>query len=178
VTLKTTYSVSEARAQLADLLAAIGETGDRVVIERYGKPVGVILHPEEVRILDAIEDRWVQVEADRVRAEGDDGKRYTTEEVLRMVAAAPAEPPPPAPPATEVAARVSSKVQVIVDDGGDAVRIPGRYVGPRFGGRRTTHRASKGTKLYAKRSGRITDVQTYKRAHGADANSRKAQKKK
>src|SRR3954449_3966496 len=36
--------------------------------------------------------------------------------------------------------------------------------------RRTTHRTSKGTKLYAKRDakGRITDIQTYKRAHAAD----------
>lgn len=36
--------------------------------------------------------------------------------------------------------------------------------------RRTTHRSSKGTKLYAVRDkkGRITDMQTYKRAHGAD----------
>jgi DNA-binding protein HU-beta len=36
--------------------------------------------------------------------------------------------------------------------------------------RRTTHRSSKGTKLYAVRDakGRIQDMQTYKRAHGAD----------
>ncbi len=36
--------------------------------------------------------------------------------------------------------------------------------------KRTTHRSSKGTKLYAVRDkkGRITDMQTYKRAHGAD----------
>jgi uncharacterized protein YjhX (UPF0386 family) len=36
--------------------------------------------------------------------------------------------------------------------------------------KRTTHRSSKGTKLYAKRDkkGRITDIQTYKRAHTAD----------
>jgi hypothetical protein len=36
--------------------------------------------------------------------------------------------------------------------------------------KRTTHRSSKGTKLYAKRDkkGRFTDIQTYKRAHGAD----------
>lgn len=35
---------------------------------------------------------------------------------------------------------------------------------------RTTHRTSKGTKLYAKRNkkGQITDIQTFKRAHGAD----------
>ena len=36
--------------------------------------------------------------------------------------------------------------------------------------RRTTHRSSTGTKLYAKRdsSGRFKDIQTYKRAQGAD----------
>jgi len=36
--------------------------------------------------------------------------------------------------------------------------------------KRTTHRSSKGTKLYAVRDakGRIKDIQTYKRAHGAD----------
>jgi len=36
--------------------------------------------------------------------------------------------------------------------------------------RRTTHRSSKGKKLYAKRDkrGRFKDIQSYKRAHGAD----------
>jgi hypothetical protein len=37
-------------------------------------------------------------------------------------------------------------------------------------GHRTTHRSSTGTKLYAVRDakGRFKDIQTYKRAHGAD----------
>jgi hypothetical protein len=37
-------------------------------------------------------------------------------------------------------------------------------------GKRTTHRSSKGTKLYAVRSGdgKFKDIQTFKRAHGAD----------
>ena len=36
--------------------------------------------------------------------------------------------------------------------------------------RRTTHRSTTGTKLYAVRdsSGQFKDIQTYKRAHGAD----------
>ena len=36
--------------------------------------------------------------------------------------------------------------------------------------KRTTHRSSKGTKLYAMRDskGRFKDIQTYKRAHAAD----------
>lgn len=35
---------------------------------------------------------------------------------------------------------------------------------------RTTHRSRSGKKLYAKRgkTGRFTDIQTYKRAHGQD----------
>ncbi len=40
--------------------------------------------------------------------------------------------------------------------------------------KRTTHRSSTGTKLYAKRdsAGEFTDIQTYKRAHGADLKKR------
>lgn len=36
--------------------------------------------------------------------------------------------------------------------------------------KRTTHRSSKGTKLYAVRDakGQFKDIQTYKRAHGQD----------
>lgn len=36
--------------------------------------------------------------------------------------------------------------------------------------KRTTHRSSKGKKLYAKRNakGQITDIQTYSRAHASD----------
>jgi DNA-binding protein HU-beta len=43
--------------------------------------------------------------------------------------------------------------------------------------KRTTHRSSKGKKLYAVRdkSGKFKDIQTYKRAHGQDL-KRKAKK--
>ena len=47
--------------------------------------------------------------------------------------------------------------------------------------KRTTHRSSTGTKLYAVRdsSGKFKDIQTYKRAHGQDIKrSAKAEKKK
>ena len=46
--------------------------------------------------------------------------------------------------------------------------------------RRTTHRSSKGTKLYAVRdsSGKFKDIQTYKRAHQRDVKKKsKAEKK-
>lgn len=49
----------------------------------------------------------------------------------------------------------------------------------RFMAKRTTHRSSKGTKLYAVRDkkGRFKDIQTYKRAHSADLR-RKAKNEK
>jgi len=42
--------------------------------------------------------------------------------------------------------------------------------------KRTTHRSSKGTKLYAVRdkSGKFKDIQTYKRAHSADLRHKSA----
>lgn len=45
--------------------------------------------------------------------------------------------------------------------------------------KRTTHRSSKGTKLYAKRDkrGKFKDIQSYKRAHGQDL-KRKSKKEK
>jgi hypothetical protein len=48
-----------------------------------------------------------------------------------------------------------------------------------FMAKRTTHRSSKGTKLYAVRdkSGKFKDIQTYKRAHSADI-KRKSKKEK
>lgn len=45
--------------------------------------------------------------------------------------------------------------------------------------KRTTHRSTSGTKLYAVRDekGRFKDIQTYKRAHGQDI-KRKSKKEK
>jgi hypothetical protein len=45
--------------------------------------------------------------------------------------------------------------------------------------KRTTHRSSKGTKLYAVRDkeGKFKDIQTFKRAHSADL-KRRAKKEK
>ena len=45
--------------------------------------------------------------------------------------------------------------------------------------KRTTHRSSKGTKLYAVRDkkGRFKDIQTFKRAHSADVR-RKSKKER
>jgi len=86
-------SVSEARKGLAELLASLQRAdGGRIVIERYGTPLAILVHPDEIKSLDAIEDRYVQLEVDRLRAEGtlDDGRRLTTEEVVKQIADADA----------------------------------------------------------------------------------------
>lgn len=46
--------------------------------------------------------------------------------------------------------------------------------------RRTTHRSVSGTKLYAVRDakGRFVDIQTYRRAHGADILKKNSSEKK
>ncbi len=46
--------------------------------------------------------------------------------------------------------------------------------------KRTTHRSSTGTKLYAVRdaNGRFVDIQTYKRAHAADMRKKSKKEKK
>ena len=46
--------------------------------------------------------------------------------------------------------------------------------------KRTTHRSSKGTKLYAKRdkSGKFKDIQTYKGAHSADLRKKRTKSDK
>jgi hypothetical protein len=46
--------------------------------------------------------------------------------------------------------------------------------------RRTTHRSTAGTKLYAVRdaSGKFKDIQTYKRAQGADLRTKSAAERK
>ena len=63
------------------------------------------------------------------------------------------------------AARTAPRVRV-ADNRGDL-----------HGRKRTTHRSSKGTKLYAVRDkkGKFKDIQSYKRAHGQDI-KRKAKK--
>lgn len=45
--------------------------------------------------------------------------------------------------------------------------------------KRTTHRSSKGTKLYAVRdsNGRFKDIQTYKRSHAADVRKKSKSEK-
>ena len=77
-----TRSVSDLRKHLSELLDDVLDKGARIVLERRGKPVAVLLNPEDFRILDEIEYRWQHVLAERAAAE-DDGTRIPFDVVRR-----------------------------------------------------------------------------------------------
>ena len=62
----TTLKSSEARTEWGDLLSRVGYGGERISIERRGKPVAVLVSPEDAELLEAIEDRIDAREARKV----------------------------------------------------------------------------------------------------------------
>lgn len=55
-------SVTAARESFSDLVNQVAYAGERVELERHGKPVAAIVSIEDVRLLQALEDR-LDVEA-------------------------------------------------------------------------------------------------------------------
>ncbi len=51
-----TMSIAEARNGLADAINRVSYGGERVVLERRGKPVAVLVSPEDLAHLQRIED--------------------------------------------------------------------------------------------------------------------------
>jgi len=62
----TTLKSSEARTEWAEMLNRVGYGGERISIERRGKPVAVLVSPEDAELLEAIEDRIDAREARKV----------------------------------------------------------------------------------------------------------------
>lgn len=52
----TTMSIAKARSGLADAINRVSYGGERVVFERRGKPVAVLVSPEDLAHLQRIED--------------------------------------------------------------------------------------------------------------------------
>ena len=55
-------SVTTARESISDLVNRVAYTDERIELERRGKPVAAIVSIEDVRLLEALEDR-LDVEA-------------------------------------------------------------------------------------------------------------------
>jgi len=60
----TSLSVSEVRQALADLLNRVAYKGERIVIERHGKGLAALVSPEDLALLESLEDR-IDLEAAR-----------------------------------------------------------------------------------------------------------------
>ncbi len=62
--------VAEIRDNLADALNRVCYQGERIVLERRGKGVAVLVSMEDLELLEAIEDRLDISEAKKALAEG------------------------------------------------------------------------------------------------------------
>jgi prevent-host-death family protein len=60
---------SKARDQLADILNEVAFKGQRVILNRHGKDVAAIVSVEDLRLLQALEDRLDLAAARRALAE-------------------------------------------------------------------------------------------------------------
>ncbi|MBW4559808.1 MAG: type II toxin-antitoxin system Phd/YefM family antitoxin [Mojavia pulchra JT2-VF2] len=67
----TVTSASEARANFQELINRAEYRGDRIVIQRHGKPVAAIIGLEDLKLLEAIEDAIDSAELRRAVEEND-----------------------------------------------------------------------------------------------------------
>ena len=69
----TKVAATELRFSISGLLDRVVHHGERVAVERYGKPVAALVSPEDLELLEAIENR-MDIEAAR-RALREPGRR-------------------------------------------------------------------------------------------------------
>ena len=53
----TKVAATKLRITISDLLDRVVHHGERVAVERYGKPVAALVSPEDLELLEAIENR-------------------------------------------------------------------------------------------------------------------------
>ena len=69
----TKVAATKLRTTISDLLDRVVHHGERVAVERYGKPVAALVSPADLELLEAIEDQ-MDIEAAR-RALREPGRR-------------------------------------------------------------------------------------------------------
>ena len=75
-------STKEARANFADLLGLVYYTKEPVIVERKGKPVAVVINPEEYEQYKKLQKERFFSTVDRIQERNKD---YDPDEVLRDV---------------------------------------------------------------------------------------------
>ncbi len=79
--------MSEARDRLADVIGCVQFGGERVTLQRRGKPVAVIVSVKDAEMLDRLEDHFDLMEAREALAEleRDGGRTYSHAEVFAEI---------------------------------------------------------------------------------------------
>jgi prevent-host-death family protein len=65
-------SASKAREKFADVLNEVSVRGERVVLHRHGKSVAALISPDDLALLEALEDRYDVELARQALAESDE----------------------------------------------------------------------------------------------------------
>ena len=55
--MQETFSISEVRESLAEVTGRVQFTGERIVMQKHGKTVAVLVPPSDLEALEALEDR-------------------------------------------------------------------------------------------------------------------------
>lgn len=76
-------STTEARGQFADVLNRVRYAGERVELHRHDKIVGAIVSADDLRLLEALEDRLDILEALKAREELETIPWSEAERILR-----------------------------------------------------------------------------------------------
>jgi len=74
---------SQARARLSELLNAVSVRGDRIVLERHGKPIAALISIEDLEMFQYLEDKADIALVDEALAEG--GEPIPWEDVKRRL---------------------------------------------------------------------------------------------
>lgn len=72
----TTVSTSKARIDFAEMINQVAYRGERVVLDRHGKPIAAIIPIDDLTFLEEIEARMDVEAAKRALAESDERIPY------------------------------------------------------------------------------------------------------
>ncbi|MEO1745353.1 MAG: type II toxin-antitoxin system Phd/YefM family antitoxin [Pseudomonadota bacterium] len=76
-------SVSEARKSLAEAVGKVQFGGERIIIEKHGKPVAGLVSADDLQLLEDLEDKALAIMAEEALEEHRrDPVTYTHEEVF------------------------------------------------------------------------------------------------
>lgn len=68
-------AATKLRTTISDLLDGVVHQGERITVERYGKPVAALVSPEDLKLLEAIENR-MDIESAREALREPDRRRW------------------------------------------------------------------------------------------------------